>query len=175
MKCFVCFICPTESGVWRAQDVLSSILTLQNYCEFWGASEALRDPVRLENGVDSAGICPGLSITIQIIHPSLLLRTEKLLQHNAFSRTRLVRSKKNGHAFEKSKNVTWIWPIPSAWESWGDNRRWIGSSCFWRHKKSPISTRNERLDYMIQSVPMYVSVPKMFQSQNSKISNSVKK
>ena len=42
-------------------------------------------------------------------------------------------------------------------------------------KKSPISTRNERLDYMIQSVPMYVSVPKLFQSQNSTISNSVKK
>ena len=175
MKCFVCFICPTESGVWRAQDVLSSILTLQNYCEFWGASEALRDPVRLENGVDSAGICPGLSITIQIIHPSLLLRTEKLLQHNAFLRASSVKSMKIGHAFENSKNVTWIWPIPSVWERRRDIRKRTGGICCWRHKKSPISTRNERLDYMIQSVPLYVTVPKMFQSQNSAISNSVKK
>ena len=71
-----------------------------------GASEALGGPVRLENGVDSTGMCPGLSIAIQIIRLSLLLRTEKLLQHNAFSRTRLVRFRKNGHAFKKSKNVT---------------------------------------------------------------------
>lgn len=71
-----------------------------------GTSEALGGPVRLENGVDSTGMCPGLSITIQKIHPWLLLRTEKLLCHNPFSRARLVRSRKNGHAFEKSKNVT---------------------------------------------------------------------
>ena len=71
-----------------------------------GASEALGGPVRLENGVDSTGICPGLSIPIQIIHLSLFLEVEKLLQHNAFLRVRLVRSRKNGHAFEKSINVT---------------------------------------------------------------------
>ena len=43
------------------------------------------------------------------------------------------------------------------------------------HEKTPISTRNERLDQLVQGVPMYVSVPKLFQSQNSTISNSVKK
>ena len=122
MKCFVCFICPTESGVWRAQDLLSSILALQNYCEFWGASEALRDPVHLENGVDSAGICPGLSIPIQIVHPSLFLEVEKLLQHNAFLRVRSVRSRKNGHAFKKSKNVTCTWPIPFVCQTRRGNR-----------------------------------------------------
>ena len=69
-------------------------------------SGALGGSVRLENGVNGAGICPGLSIPIQIIHPSLFLEVEKLLQHNAFLRVRSVRSRKNGHAFEKSKNVT---------------------------------------------------------------------
>ena len=66
----------------------------------------LRGSVRLENGVNGAGICPGLSITIQIIHPSSFLKTEKLLQHKAFFESKDGEIQKNGHAFEKSKNVT---------------------------------------------------------------------
>ena len=68
-------------------------------------SEALNGSVRLENGADKAGICPGLSIAIQIIHLSLLLRTKKLLQHNAFLRARSVRSRENGHALKKAKTL----------------------------------------------------------------------
>jgi hypothetical protein len=69
-------------------------------------SGALGGFVRLENGADRAGICPRLNTIIQIIHPSSFLKTEKLLQHKAFLRVRSVRSRKNGHAFEKSINVT---------------------------------------------------------------------
>ena len=40
------------------------------------------------------------------------------------------------------------------------------------HEKTPISTGNERLDQLGQGVPLYSDVPKIFQSQNSAISNS---
>lgn len=43
------------------------------------------------------------------------------------------------------------------------------------HEKTPISTGNERLDQLVQSVPLYSDVPKMFQSQNPMIPDSAKK
>ena len=48
--------------------------------------------------------------------------SRKTVAAQCFLRVRSVRSRKNGHAFEKSKNVTCTWPIPFVCQTRRGNR-----------------------------------------------------